>query len=352
MNGVDGKTEEIVYGNISKARINIYGNDMLGFAQRNKDQVQRYYYIKDYLGSNRVVVDENHWIMSAEDFGPFGATLEGRSINYGLQDSRYKFVNMERDVETGYDNNDDRIYDSRIFRSNSVDPFASKDPSQSPYSYAGNNPIKFYDAHGDSIKSEGESRDEDLSDLQSVLDNPENTNRLSLNAGGYLMINTNGYVNGSDPKLDFLITINNDTRIIGYACDLTTKFNVAEIQNDGTLKDSHIKNLSITNRWIGTKLEKYFTKGTEQERATLKAMGLSGYISIPRGITVTDYYDNVKTRGELVGHEIGENYLRTNQQYPYVVAHFLMGYYYGFYGGSSGAEDDYLKFKIWPFITK
>ncbi len=153
LNGADGKTEEIVYNNILKVQYNIYGNDMIGFVQRNQSQVQRYYYIKDYLGSNRVVIDENRNIKSAEDFGPFGNVLEGRSVNYGLANNDYKFVGMERDVETGCDNNDDRIYDSRVFRSRSVDPYASKDPSRSPYSYAGNNPINFIDMKGDSAWS-------------------------------------------------------------------------------------------------------------------------------------------------------------------------------------------------------
>ncbi len=155
LNGADGKTEEIVYNNILKVQYNIYGNDMIGFVQRNQSQVQRYYYIKDYLGSNRVVVDESGSVKSADDFGPFGNTLEGRSVNYGLTNNDYKFVGMERDAETGCDNNDDRIYDNRIFRSLSIDPFAEKDPSRSPYSYAGNDPVVFIDMNGDSIYVSG-----------------------------------------------------------------------------------------------------------------------------------------------------------------------------------------------------
>ncbi len=151
VNGVDGKTEEIVYGNISKARINIFGNDMIGFAQRNQSQVQRYYYIKDYLGSNRVVVDESGNVKSAEDFGPFGATLEGRSVNYGLKDPRYKFLGKERDVETNTDCMDARPYDSRIKRWRNVDPLAEDYPENSPYVYAADDPINYFDSDGEDL---------------------------------------------------------------------------------------------------------------------------------------------------------------------------------------------------------
>jgi RHS repeat-associated protein len=85
-----------------------------------------------------------------DDYYPFGMQMEGRS-SVSSADARYKFVGNERDIETGYDHLGDRSYDSRIGRSLSTDPFASKDPSWSPYSYAHNNPIIFCDVNGDSV---------------------------------------------------------------------------------------------------------------------------------------------------------------------------------------------------------
>jgi len=84
-----------------------------------------------------------------------GMLMDGRSYNAGQADARYKFVGNERDVETGFDYLGDRSYDSRIGRLLSVDPFASKDPSRSPYSYAANNPIVFVDINGDSLAVTG-----------------------------------------------------------------------------------------------------------------------------------------------------------------------------------------------------
>ncbi len=83
---------------------------------------------------------------------PWGMQLDGRCGNMGVAYDKYKFVGNERDVETNYDYLGDRYYDSRIGRELSVDPFADDAPAVSPYSYASNNPIAYYDDNGDSTQ--------------------------------------------------------------------------------------------------------------------------------------------------------------------------------------------------------
>jgi RHS repeat-associated protein len=112
---------------------------------------KRYYYMKDHLGSIRVTVDQTGEIVSYDDYDAWGMQLSGRSNNLSDENDKYKFVGNERDVETGYDYLGHRYYDSRIGKLLSVDPFESKYPSLSSYSYAANNPIMFYDAGGDSV---------------------------------------------------------------------------------------------------------------------------------------------------------------------------------------------------------
>ena len=80
---------------------------------------------------------------------PFGMTMGNRS-SVSSADARYKFVGNERDAETGYDYLGHRYYDSWSGRELSVDPFAEKAPSLSPYSYAGDNPVNIIDINGDS----------------------------------------------------------------------------------------------------------------------------------------------------------------------------------------------------------
>jgi RHS repeat-associated protein len=111
----------------------------------------RYYYLKDHLGSVRVTVNEIGEVISFDDYDPWGMQLNGRSNNLSDENDKYKFVGNERDIETGYDYLGHRYYDCRIGKLLSVDPFAHKDPSRSPYSYAANNPVLFYDAGGDSV---------------------------------------------------------------------------------------------------------------------------------------------------------------------------------------------------------
>ncbi|MBC8884588.1 hypothetical protein H9X57_18255 [Flavobacterium piscinae] len=69
-----------------------------------------------------------------------------------LDDYRYGFNGKEKDDEVKGEGNfiayADRGYDPRIGRFISVDAYANAMPSQSPYSFALNNPIYFVDENG------------------------------------------------------------------------------------------------------------------------------------------------------------------------------------------------------------
>ena len=108
----------------------------------------KYYYLKDHLGSIRVVVDTVGEIVSYSDYDPWGMILNGRSSNFGFANDKYKFTGKERDTETGYDYFGARYYDNRIGRWLQVDPLAEKYPGWSPYNYTMNNPLIFIDPNG------------------------------------------------------------------------------------------------------------------------------------------------------------------------------------------------------------
>jgi RHS repeat-associated protein len=111
----------------------------------------RYYYVKDHLGSVRLTLGEDGGIVSWNDYDPWGLTLAGRSGVVGSADARYQFTSQERDDETGYDYFGARYYDARVGRFFTQDRFKEKYPSFSPYQYGANNPILFVDVNGDSI---------------------------------------------------------------------------------------------------------------------------------------------------------------------------------------------------------
>ncbi|MBE0539515.1 MAG: hypothetical protein IH620_07370 [Ignavibacterium sp.] len=108
----------------------------------------KYYYLKDHLGSIRVVVDTVGEIISYDDYDAWGMILNGRSSNFGFADDKYKFTGKELDTETGYFHFGARAYDGRIGRWNVIDPLFEKYPNVSPYNYALNNPLRFIDPKG------------------------------------------------------------------------------------------------------------------------------------------------------------------------------------------------------------
>ena len=148
--GLGGTTEAVVTGSTSVLYNFWAGAENVGQAKRSGSTLSRYYYLKDHLGSTRVSVTTTGTVDSYFDYYPYGQLMDGR-CGTASADARYKYVSMERDGETNSDYNHDRTYGFLIGRSFQVDPFAVKDPSRSPYSYAGNNPILYYDANGDSV---------------------------------------------------------------------------------------------------------------------------------------------------------------------------------------------------------
>jgi RHS repeat-associated protein len=114
-------------------------------------QDERFYYIKDHLGSIRVTVNQTGEVVGAQDYYPFGEVLRGLEPPVSSNE-KYKFTEKERDKETTYDYFGARYYDSELGRWLSVDPLSSKYPGFSPYVYTANNPLKFIDPNGMSYR--------------------------------------------------------------------------------------------------------------------------------------------------------------------------------------------------------
>jgi RHS repeat-associated protein len=95
-----------------------------------------------------MILNSSGDVDSYNDYYPYGMQMPGRNSTASA-DARYKYVSNERDAETNYDYLGARYYNSWAGRELSIDPFADKDPSTSPYSYAENSPVISYDANGD-----------------------------------------------------------------------------------------------------------------------------------------------------------------------------------------------------------
>jgi len=157
--GANGQTElreKIVNGSVTQVIHNIFGNDLLGTCTVTSTSSEKNYFLKDHLGSIKVIVDEDGSLSSYTDYDPFGLQLENRyTVN---NEERYKFTGKERDEKTSYDYFGARYYDSSIGRWLQVDPLAEKYAGWSTYNYTMNNPLIFCDLKGKGVDSAGTAR--------------------------------------------------------------------------------------------------------------------------------------------------------------------------------------------------
>ncbi len=157
-----------VYGS---SRLGTYGQELELHSLQNwdpadpvlMDEVALHYELTDHLGNVCAVVtgrlmDGNGGgtpkqaeLVSAQGYEPFGSLLPGR--NFSADSYRFGFNGQEKDDEvhnaTGTSVNfDARIYDPRVARWLSLDPKATKYPSESNYAYTSDNPVLFVDEDG------------------------------------------------------------------------------------------------------------------------------------------------------------------------------------------------------------
>lgn len=126
----------------------IYGNRRIGIAKRNLGQttlsnLNYVYQLTDHLGNIRVVLQQdetgNAIALGKTDYYPFGMSMPERNME---GDYRYAFQGQEKDQETGKEVFELRLWDSRIGRWLTTDPY---NQYNSPYLGMGNNPINMVD---------------------------------------------------------------------------------------------------------------------------------------------------------------------------------------------------------------
>ena len=110
------------------------------------DGYRYYYYIKDYQGNIRAVLDEENNVVESNGYYPYGMPY---ADNY-FSAQPYKYGGKELDRTNGLDMYDfeARQYDPIVPHFITIDPMAEKNCSVSPYSYCGGNPINRVDPTG------------------------------------------------------------------------------------------------------------------------------------------------------------------------------------------------------------
>ena len=109
---------------------------------------QYHYFLKDHQGNNRMVVNASGTVEETNHYYPFGG-LFASSGNA----QPYKYNGKELDTENGLNWYDygARHYDPALGRFTTMDRFADKYSSMSPYQYGANNPVNIVDINGDSL---------------------------------------------------------------------------------------------------------------------------------------------------------------------------------------------------------
>lgn len=111
-------------------------------------ELEHAYYVKDWLGTVRGVLDQNGNTLNAADHYPYGLRMPDRAFISDAEGNRYQFTGHEHDGETGYDYHGARYYNRELGRYMSVDPLAHLREWVSPYNFVQNNPINRVDPTG------------------------------------------------------------------------------------------------------------------------------------------------------------------------------------------------------------
>mgnify|MGYP002515975470 CR=1 FL=1 len=106
------------------------------------------FYVRDHLGSVRVVLDDDGNVLQQLYYHPFGGVWGDAGTNIGLQP--WKYSGKEYDHRDGLDLYDygARLYDPAAVRWTSPDPLCEKHYHISPYAFCNNNPIRYIDPDG------------------------------------------------------------------------------------------------------------------------------------------------------------------------------------------------------------
>ncbi len=145
-------TSTVSHGGGTAVRLAANTYDELGsLASRQVDgEGGWHYYIKDYQGNVRAVIEEQGALEEVNNYYPYGALLGSGTVggNAGVQP--YKYGAKELDRQNGLDWYDfeARTYDYLIGQFNSMDALSEKKPRNSPFTYCSGNPINRIDPTG------------------------------------------------------------------------------------------------------------------------------------------------------------------------------------------------------------
>ena len=154
-NGVWLKDSTDYYGNLQlkNGALNkyLFSGGYLSFSNGAVNDC--HYYVQDYQGSNRMVVNKSGTTEQVTHYYPYGGVIGGIEIGANVQP--YKFEGKELDRTYGLDWYDihARQYDPIVPAWHTIDPQAEKSYHISPYAYCAGDPVNKVDRNGEWFES-------------------------------------------------------------------------------------------------------------------------------------------------------------------------------------------------------
>lgn len=107
-----------------------------------------HYYLRDHLGSNRMVVSSEGAVEQKNQYYPYGGPWGDISTNQGFQPDKYNAKELDRVHGLDWYDYDARRYDPAIAQFTQMDPLCEQYPHLSPYAYCAGNPVNAIDPDG------------------------------------------------------------------------------------------------------------------------------------------------------------------------------------------------------------
>ena len=155
---IDGNLTELNLGGIRQTASELALHSLAqGFKPNDDYEKMQFYYHPDHLGSSNYITNLDGEVSQHIEYVPFGEVfIEERNNTWNTP---YLFNAKEFDEETGMYYYGARYYEPRLSLWMSVYRFAEKYPATSGYNYAINNPVRYIDINGDSIRVSSENRE-------------------------------------------------------------------------------------------------------------------------------------------------------------------------------------------------
>ncbi len=294
----------------------IYGlNGIIAYTEKNMSTENKYYVLKDHLGSTRVVINNTGDVVSEYLYDAFGEKMNGNTEAVKID---YQYTGQEFDEETGLHNYRARFYDSDLMRFYTVDP---EEQFASSYLFCGNNPVMFIDPTGCYLVLAGDDIDIEMQDILFMASGQESL--VSFDNSNNVLLD-NSFDKTKSPEAGVLFDLVNSLNTYRYSGgeDLNSIYPFYLTEANNTM----ITLVPNGNHVINYKENKNGEFVSHRILSNDYYLGNETFVAVASNSLF--YYDGrnstrIVDRRDVVVHELGEAYYMTEYNYPRYPGYFI-----------------------------